>query len=139
LKATNNHQLEYELRLIFFLLLFGLTLSMLVDFDVLTQLAGLLQRDGIDAKPYHAKMSDTERSEVSKCMFVLNSLETKFKVARMGLKNVSPQVLTSFFENKVSVVVATIAFGMGIDKSDVRFVVRSFVRSSVRSFFSTIS
>ncbi|KAL3690660.1 hypothetical protein R1sor_004311 [Riccia sorocarpa] len=54
-----------------------------------------LQRSGVQAKSYHAKKSSQERS----------------------------RILDQFFSNKLRVVVATVAFGMGVDKSDVRAVI----------------
>jgi ATP-dependent DNA helicase RecQ len=54
-----------------------------------------LQQDGVAALPYHAGLSDEERTENQ----------------------------TRFIRDDVRVMVATIAFGMGINKPDVRFVV----------------
>ncbi|HEY9849920.1 MAG TPA: DNA helicase RecQ [Leptolyngbyaceae cyanobacterium] len=58
------------------------------------ELAFKLQKDGIKALPYHAGLTDEERSENQ----------------------------TRFIRDDVQVIVATIAFGMGINKPDVRFV-----------------
>lgn len=66
-----------------------------------------LTNDGIDAVPYHAKLSDRERS--------LNQ--------------------TRFLRDDVRVIVATIAFGMGINKPDVRFVFHYDLPRSLESFY----
>lgn len=59
------------------------------------RVAGVLKRAGIDARAYHAGMRDDHRAEVQ----------------------------DDFMENRLSVVVATIAFGMGVDKADIRRVI----------------
>ena len=66
-----------------------------------------LQADGIDALPYHAGLSDQIRSSNQ----------------------------TSFLRDDVQVMVATIAFGMGIDKPDVRFVFHYDLPRSLESFY----
>ena len=72
-----------------------------------TEVASKLQNDGIDALPYHAGLSDKERSNNQ----------------------------TSFLRDDVRVIVATIAFGMGIDKPDVRFVFHYDLPRSLESFY----
>ena len=71
------------------------------------EVARRLQHDGIDALPYHAKLPVTER----------NSNQT------------------SFLRDDVRVIVATIAFGMGINKPDVRFVFHYDLPRSLESFY----
>ena len=66
-----------------------------------------LRHDGIDALPYHAGLSDRERSYNQ----------------------------TSFLRDDVRVIVATIAFGMGINKPDVRFVFHYDLPRSLESFY----
>jgi ATP-dependent DNA helicase RecQ len=58
------------------------------------QVADLLARAGLDARPYHAGMEDEERARVQDW----------------------------FLASARAVVVATIAFGMGIDKSNIRYI-----------------
>jgi len=58
------------------------------------RVAGELKAAGIDARAYHAGMRDDHRAEVQE----------------------------GFMEGSIGVVVATIAFGMGIDKADIRHV-----------------
>jgi ATP-dependent DNA helicase RecQ len=71
------------------------------------EVATRLQHDGIKALPYHAGLSDQER----------NSNQT------------------SFLRDDIQVMVATIAFGMGINKPDVRFVFHYDLPRSLESFY----
>ena len=66
-----------------------------------------LKHDGIAALPYHAGLSDKERASNQ----------------------------TSFLRDDVRVIVATIAFGMGINKPDVRFVYHYDLPRSLESFY----
>jgi ATP-dependent DNA helicase RecQ len=66
-----------------------------------------LQRDGIEALPYHAGLGDQERS----------------------------QNQTRFIRDDVRVMVATIAFGMGINKPDVRFVIHYDLPRNLESYY----
>jgi ATP-dependent DNA helicase RecQ len=58
------------------------------------ELANRLSADGFPARPYHAGMEDNDRAAVQEW----------------------------FLESQRGIVVATIAFGMGIDKADIRYV-----------------
>lgn len=69
--------------------------------------AQLLQRDGIQALPYHAGMKDEDRSRNQ----------------------------TRFIRDDVQVIVATIAFGMGINKLDVRFVIHYDLPRNLESYY----
>jgi ATP-dependent DNA helicase RecQ len=48
------------------------------------------------------------------------------------------RVQTAFLEGKLDVVVATIAFGMGIDKADVRTVIHTALPASVEAYYQEI-
>ncbi|MDJ0575679.1 MAG: DNA helicase RecQ [Xenococcaceae cyanobacterium MO_234.B1] len=71
------------------------------------EIAFKLNNDGIDAVPYHAGMSDRDRTENQ----------------------------TRFLRDDVRIIVATIAFGMGINKPDVRFVFHYDIPRSLESFY----
>ena len=69
-------------------------------------LAGFLTRGGIRAEPYHAGRPAAEREEVQ----------------------------TAFMGGKLAVVVATIAFGMGVDKPDIRQVIHAYIPASIPAY-----
>jgi ATP-dependent DNA helicase RecQ len=71
------------------------------------EIAFRLQQDGISALPYHAGLSDEDRS--------INQ--------------------TRFIRDDVQVMVATIAFGMGINKPDVRFVIHYDLPRNLESYY----
>ncbi len=69
--------------------------------------AALLVQNGLDAKPYHAGMEPHERTQAQE----------------------------AFIRDDASIIVATIAFGMGIDKADVRFVVHGDLPKNIESYY----
>ncbi len=71
------------------------------------ELAETLKINGISSLPYHAGMDAQTRSENQ----------------------------DAFLEGKVDVIVATIAFGMGIDKPDVRFVIHYDIPKSLEGYY----
>jgi len=70
------------------------------------EIAGYLQSNGINAAPYHAGRTAFSRTEVQ----------------------------SSFATGSISVVVATIAFGLGIDKADVRGVIHYSLPKSLENY-----
>lgn len=69
--------------------------------------AEFLIKQGFKAGPYHAGMTDAERSGVQ----------------------------DAFARDEIEIVVATVAFGMGIDKSNVRFVVHADLAKNIESYY----
>jgi ATP-dependent DNA helicase RecQ len=71
------------------------------------ELAQVLQVNGVSAVPYHAGFDTKTRSKYQ----------------------------DAFLMEDVDVVIATIAFGMGIDKPDVRFVIHHDIPKSIESYY----
>ncbi len=71
------------------------------------ELTAKLQRDGISTLPYHAGLNDRIRSENQ----------------------------TGFLRDDVQIMVATVAFGMGINKPDVRFVIHHDLPRNIESYY----
>ncbi len=69
--------------------------------------AKFLKENGIKATAYHAGMAADKRSKIQ----------------------------NDFMENKFKVIVATIAFGMGVDKADIRFVIHVGMPSSPEGYY----
>lgn len=71
------------------------------------EVASALRAEGFDARAYHAGLSAEERRRAQE----------------------------DFSRDRVPVIVATIAFGMGVDKPDVRLVVHTSLPKSVESYY----
>lgn len=71
------------------------------------EMANQLKENGINAAFYHAGISSAERAKVQE----------------------------DFIKDKTQVMVATIAFGMGIDKSNVRFVMHADLPKNIESYY----
>ena len=69
--------------------------------------AETLKKRGWSVRPYHAGMSDADRIETQ----------------------------NAFARDQIQIVVATVAFGMGIDKSNVRFVVHADLPRNIESYY----
>lgn len=74
------------------------------------ELAYELEQNGYNAKPYHAGLSDRDRA--------INQ--------------------RSFIKDDVQIIVATIAFGMGINKPNVRFVIHYDMPQNIESYYQQI-
>ncbi|KAL2256883.1 hypothetical protein VTK26DRAFT_987 [Humicola hyalothermophila] len=62
-------------------------------------------------------------------------IKAKHFHGKMGEKETRSQVQKEWLENKFQVIVATIAFGMGIDKPDVRFVIHQCLPKSLEGYY----
>jgi ATP-dependent DNA helicase RecQ len=71
------------------------------------ELTAKLQQDGVGTLPYHAGLSDRIRADNQ----------------------------TRFLRDNVQVMVATVAFGMGINKPDVRFVIHHDLPRNIESYY----
>jgi ATP-dependent DNA helicase RecQ len=74
------------------------------------ELAEALRERGVEAHAYHAGLAASERE----------------------------QAQTGFMEDEVDVIVATTAFGMGIDKPNVRFVLHADISESLDAYYQEI-
>ena len=71
------------------------------------KMAEKLESDGFSAKPYHAGLNSAKRQKHQEM----------------------------FIRDRVKIVVATIAFGMGINKSNVRFVIHADLPKNIESYY----
>lgn len=71
------------------------------------EMAGFLSTNGVSSVAYHAGLE---------------------KFARTRIQN-------DFMENRFKVIVATIAFGMGVDKADIRFVIHAGMPSTLEGYY----
>jgi len=74
------------------------------------ELSALLANQGLPVRPYHAGLSDEERKQNQEL----------------------------FIRDDVQIIVATIAFGMGINKSNIRFVVHYDLPKNIESYYQEI-
>jgi ATP-dependent DNA helicase RecQ len=74
------------------------------------QITSRLKMAGLEAEAYHGAMSDDERNRAH----------------------------SRFMDGRAQTIVATNAFGMGIDKSDIRFVVHYHIPGSVEQYYQEI-
>jgi ATP-dependent DNA helicase RecQ len=74
------------------------------------ELTEVLAKEGFSVKPYHAGLSDLERQENQK----------------------------RFIRDDVQIMVATIAFGMGINKPNIRFVLHYDLPQNIESYYQQI-
>lgn len=70
-------------------------------------IAKYLKKSGITARAYHAGMKPVEREKIQ----------------------------NDFMENRFKVIVATVAFGMGVDKADIRFVIHCGMPGSLEGYY----
>ena len=73
-------------------------------------IASFLKSKGVNARPYHAGMPTEEKN----------------------------RVYGDFVSDRIQIVVATIAFGMGIDKSNIRFVVHMTLPKTLENYYQEI-
>jgi ATP-dependent DNA helicase RecQ len=74
------------------------------------QITAKLKMSGLSVEPYHAGMGEQERTRAQDC----------------------------FMNGRVQAIVATNAFGMGIDKSDIRFVVHYHLPGSIEAYYQEV-
>jgi len=76
------------------------------------------------------------RKETEKISDFLNAENIRAVAYHAGLlPEERKKVQEKFMENRFKVIVATIAFGMGVDKADIRFVIHSGMPSSMEGYY----
>lgn len=65
----------------------------------------------------------------------LNDNDISAESYHSGKNDKRAQIQDDFMENRYKVIVATIAFGMGVDKSDIRFVIHMGMPDSLESYY----
>ena len=98
---------SYEQLLKFIKTLKGSGIIYCMSRKMVDEISDRLQEDGIKALPYHAGMGDENRR--------VNQ--------------------TQFIRDEVRIIVATVAFGMGINKPDVRFVIHYDLPRNLESYY----
>lgn len=89
---------------------------------------------------YHGKSGIIYCLSKKDCELMAHNLQVKYRInAKYYHANLNPkdrhQVQKDWAENRVQVIVATIAFGMGIDKPDVRFVIHHSIPKSLEGYY----
>jgi len=76
------------------------------------------------------------RKDVSKLARELRAKKLSVKAYHAGLADSSKKlVMKQFMEDKIDVIVATIAFGMGVDKSDIRYIIHKDIPKNLESYY----
>ncbi len=79
------------------------------------------------------------RKSVEAISQYLNSIGCKTSAYHAGMSgNEREETFDAFVKDEISIIVATIAFGMGIDKSNIRFVVHMSLPKTIENYYQEI-
>jgi ATP-dependent DNA helicase RecQ len=109
----------------------NLTYRVMLRANVISQITGVLEKHSGDAGIIYC----LRRSDVDNISGKLNKLGFKNLPYHAGLSDEERHLnQDQFIREEVNIIVATVAFGMGIDRSDIRFVIHAAMPKSIEHY-----
>ncbi|MDP3787134.1 MAG: ATP-dependent DNA helicase RecQ [Candidatus Omnitrophota bacterium] len=109
----------------------NLTYRVMPRANVISQITGVLEKHSGDAGIIYC----LRRSDVDNISVRLNKLGFKNLPYHAGLSDEERHLnQDQFIREEVNIIVATVAFGMGIDRSDIRFVIHAAMPKSIEHY-----
>ena len=109
----------------------NLTYRVMLRANVISQITGVLEKHSGDAGIIYC----LRRNDVDNISGKLNKLGFKNLPYHAGLSDEERHLnQDQFIREEVNIIVATVAFGMGIDRSDIRFVIHAAMPKSIEHY-----